>query len=359
MPAIRRPLRERCNVQLQVTPPPPTKPVDDLSIEADDKSHRRNRSYTRPNRSIRETLNPYARPQKDATAVATDVVKEAAANASVKVDSKSSNPPVESLNKIEETQEEENPRVSNVKKGAEVEEELEAKEEEEDTQEKPDEYARPSMDPTKARITPEYERAATIALDQMHELVPYVHLAFSDGAYNPSSVTTKSGCAFTHIVKMLQPSTSRIAGTTSLEFDPETMTHVLRLVLCKPKPRRARRRSICERNTPLLNEHQLLIARDFLALALPYYSQNDDLEAPPVHGDTVHTLITAPINEGYGAVDIMSLATCYLAHCSGEDIFTVLRYISEEEEVPEVWKGVIGVCKDGTGLISDVANMPL
>lgn len=326
----------------------------------------------------------------------------------------------------------------------------------------------------------ELDPVLDIDFGSMHELIPFIHLAFSNGAYapalvrapspSPSSSPSGSGHAFTHIIKMVHPSESETPGTTSLEYDPETGTQVLRLILrdAEELSRRRRRRmtlagmkgqvekgvfsnanisaaarshqaripsplsatefgmnnnndassndsststtttttSSCadpsriskQRDVPLLSEHQLLIARDFLAHALPCYARAQEGEQPQHEQDEyppAHVLITAPREDvraggedvnaareedqkgegeeaqasldaeagaksgSVGAVDVMSVATCYLAHCWGEHISKVLEYIDDEEEVPEVWKKCIGEGEEGTEFIDAVATMTL
>ncbi|KAG6876493.1 hypothetical protein C0992_012781 [Termitomyces sp. T32_za158] len=98
------------------------------------------------------------------------------------------------------------------------------------------------------------------------------------------------------------------------------------------------------RTKTILTEHQLLVARDFLALALPYYAEAHPRLRVPIYNsysDSMRVLITAPEGEGTAA-DVMSIAVCYLAWASEQLARTVVECIKTEEEVPMIWRGAIG-----------------
>jgi hypothetical protein len=195
-------------------------------------------------------------------------------------------------------------------------------------------------------------------LKSLHELIPYLFLAFSEG--NTKSLNTPTASEFTHIVCITRPNSGNKAGRTELQYDSKCDVHTLDFTVPLSTPKRGRRQARGkgkERDGTLLTKYQLLAARDFLSLALPYYSQAHPIDQDPTtSADIVRLLITAPSGEG-GAVDIMAVAVCYLAFASGESVETVLKYINQEEVVGDVWKDVIGLGEGGVRFVEKVAMM--
>ncbi|KAF8652609.1 hypothetical protein AX16_004298 [Volvariella volvacea WC 439] len=397
MPAIRRPLRERCNapsplsiVASAYSPPSPTKLLNDI-----------------PGYSTRKTRKGGA-PAADVLGATPLRVKPGKVNKSEASEHEADESTIVEVieaPRIEVTQ----PTSVCLSSGVEVEKyeaedcvqdqenvdpfettdedfadeshyyynyssEVSDEEEGEDVNASSTPYSRPACDPTKPRFfSPEYEspdeESHANDLECLHELIPDLFLAFSSGDYTPPSLTSATRIRFTHIIKMVRPTSSESAGTFSVEYDVTTGTHILLLSLCRPKPapgRKGRERGKAresmsrQHGIPLLTEHQLLIARDFLSIALPYYSEGLSSEIPSSPAvDSVTALITAPMenDDASGAVDVMAVASCYLAYCSGENIEKVLAYINEEEEVPEMWRYKVGVTSQGTELINAVALM--
>jgi hypothetical protein len=202
--------------------------------------------------------------------------------------------------------------------------------------------------------------SAARRLQSLHELLPYLFISFHTGNHLPNEVVTEDGAAFTHIVKITHETSKRKAGVVDVGTDTKRGLYTLVLVVPTSAPRRHRGRrvqSFGERNATLLTEYQLLAARDFLSLALPYYSEtrpNEDLEGPVGSADRVRVLVTAPAGDG-AAADVMSAAACYITFVSGESAQTVLECIEKEEEVPTLWKDVIGEGEDGIRLLDRAA----
>ncbi|KAK2464441.1 hypothetical protein APHAL10511_003589 [Amanita phalloides] len=247
-------------------------------------------------------------------------------------------------------------------------------------------------------------------LQSMHEFLPFLFIAFSDGQYTPASLKASYGIDFSHIVKIAYPSLIENEHPGSIFTSVNKKTGVQTLTLTIPSPhshsrssstgsaygndlstspsrrrlkgRRHARTGISQRMYTLLTEEQLLSVRDFLSLALPYY-----LEARPttkkVVNETVAVLVTAPGssslkpvcgmedlngfgldyygcskygNDG-GAADIISAIACYLSFASETPADMVLAYIDEEECLGDEWKDAVSRDEDGVGYIQQVAAM--
>lgn len=217
--------------------------------------------------------------------------------------------------------------------------------------------------PTTPRLHP-VSMSAAQQLHELHELLPYLFLSFHNGNHLPTQVVTDDGAAFTHIIKIAHETSKKEAGVVNIETDNKRGLHILILVVPTSAPRRRapggrRVRTTGERNITLLTEYQLLAARDFLSLSLPYYSEarpNELLEGPVHSADRVRVLVTAPTGGG-AAADIMSVAACYITFVSGVSAQTVLECIDKEEGVSDVWKDVIGHREGGIRLIDHAAML--
>ena len=217
--------------------------------------------------------------------------------------------------------------------------------------------------PTTPQLHP-VSLSAAQRLQSLHELLPYLFVSFHNGDHLPPEVVTEDGAAFTHIIKITHESSKREAGAVDIGRDTKRGLHTLVLVVPTSAPRhhacRGRRvRTAGTRNTTLLTEYQLLAARDFLSLSLPYYSEvhpTEVLEGPIGPADRVRVLITAPAGEG-AAADVMSVATCYITFVSGASAQTVVECIDSEEGVPGCWRDVIGKGEGGMRLIDHAAVM--
>ncbi|RDB16922.1 hypothetical protein Hypma_002390 [Hypsizygus marmoreus] len=192
-------------------------------------------------------------------------------------------------------------------------------------------------------------------LRSLHELVPYVYVSLHEGMHLPCALVARDGTAFTHIVKITHETEKRPAGAVQLMVAPEQGLYTL--VLAVPVPDTSDASKKGERTCTILTEYQLLMACDFLALALPYYSAahpRDDI--PVASADRVRVLISAPVGAGASA-DVMSVAVCYLSFASEEPAETVLGYIKAEEEVLRVWREAVGEGAGGVEFVERVARM--
>ncbi|KAF8625462.1 hypothetical protein AX15_005365 [Amanita polypyramis BW_CC] len=246
-------------------------------------------------------------------------------------------------------------------------------------------------------------------LQSMHEFLPFLFIALSDGQYSPVSLKASYGIDFTHIVKIVYPSliNGDTPGSISTSVNSKTGVQTLILTISPPhshsrsssasstygnstnttpphrrvKGRRHARTGVSQRMYTLLTEEQLLTVRDFLSLALPYY-----LEAKPttkkVASENVAVLLTAPGSSkaaygmdgfgsnGYGyqghgddgsdkgsAADIISAIACYLSFASETPVDTVLAYIDEEAYLGDEWKDTLSRDEDGAGFVQKVAAM--
>ena len=196
------------------------------------------------------------------------------------------------------------------------------------------------------------------------ELIPFLSIALSDGSLDPSTPqlppTSSSVIPFTHFIEIHYPTPRLKPGVAWSEYNVKTCTSILNLVV----PTTPQHED--QQNQTFLSEHQLLLSRDFLSLALPYRS---GAERPPwvddlPSADMVHVLITAPpgpSGSSNAAVDIMSIVACYLTFAGQEETTTVVQCVDAEldafgSELANVWKG--RVKGDGIEIIQKVAIAP-
>ncbi|PFH45734.1 hypothetical protein AMATHDRAFT_51498 [Amanita thiersii Skay4041] len=246
-------------------------------------------------------------------------------------------------------------------------------------------------------------------LQSLHEFLPFLFIAFSDGQYTPTSLKASYGVDFTHIIKIAHPVVggkfSTIPGSISTSVNRKLGTQTMTLTIPSPSTfspghkrtysigrkqgRRHARVGFTQRMHTLLTEEQLLAVRDFLSLALPYY-----VEARPSSkkhsAEQVAVLITAPgspkrqqqygsddydfdgygngygnnnnsnnipekISDHGGAADVISAISCYLSFASETPVDTVLAYIDEEEGLGDEWKDAVSRDEEGAGFVEKVA----
>ncbi|KAG5341032.1 hypothetical protein C0989_012027 [Termitomyces sp. Mn162] len=173
-------------------------------------------------------------------------------------------------------------------------------------------------------------------------------------------MVSADGSLFTHIVKITYASGSWQAGECDLQVDFKRGLLLLNVIVPAPVGLKDETDENKEdRTKTVLTEHQLLVARDFLALALPYYAEAHPRLRVPTYNllssDSVRVMITAPEGKG-AAADIMSVAACYLAWASEQPAGTVVKYIKTEEEVPAIWRDAVRG-KEAVELIQRVANL--
>ena len=202
----------------------------------------------------------------------------------------------------------------------------------------------------------------------VYKLVPDIFLALHTGKRLPSALTTEYGAAFTHIIHITHPTSTREAGGIHLHHDAPRGLHILTLPVPLPAPansstgpavargRSSRVTSAGTKATTDLTEDQLLAARDFLSLALDFFSVAHPPDELPVNAssDDVRVLITAPVGDG-AARNVMSAVLCYLTYTSRKDTETVVGCIKAERGVPVVWRD--GMQREGLGFIERVATM--
>ncbi|KAJ7151765.1 hypothetical protein C8R43DRAFT_1107055 [Mycena crocata] len=203
----------------------------------------------------------------------------------------------------------------------------------------------PKSSQSRSRITavpPPIPRLSPFALEELpdvengpRQLIPYLYL-FSP----PSGQNTLPAGTWTHVIRILPTSPSRRAGTSRVTEVPSTngSTHVLDLFR---DPRQG------SSALPLCKRH-LFVARDFLALALPYYASAhpdedescdiadpdaDALGPPPpsqkCRTDAVRVLLMGPPRA------LLAMAVTYIAHASGCTVAHVMQCVVDEAEDEE------------------------
>ncbi|KAI0785739.1 hypothetical protein C8Q75DRAFT_774364 [Abortiporus biennis] len=167
--------------------------------------------------------------------------------------------------------------------------------------------------------------------DHLQELIPGLHIAFSDG----SSDTELSGHTvekpYTHVVNICYPKDvgDSFIGTTDEHYDLSSRVRKLTIILPASAP-------VAVAGTPRaglgLSDSQLRVVRDFLAQALPHFL------ASQANQSVANVLITTPHRR---PTDVMAAAGCYLAFSSGKSVNTVLGYVDEEEDFLSIWKAEV------------------
>ncbi|KAJ7146866.1 hypothetical protein C8R44DRAFT_973472 [Mycena epipterygia] len=169
------------------------------------------------------------------------------------------------------------------------------------------------------------------------QFIPYLYLS------SPSSPATLPTGSWTHVIRILTPSEEHPVGSTGVtESADNGCGHILNMYVGS-KSRTA---------LPLGARH-LLVARDFLALALPYYACAHPTESPdgdacessyspldfdPLTGpppsqkcrtDAVRVLLVGPPRA------VLAVATTYIAYASGCSVAHVMRCVVDEAEDAE------------------------
>lgn len=172
----------------------------------------------------------------------------------------------------------------------------------------------------------------TNKLISLHELLPKIYVSLHPGRHIPRSIVTSYGSTFTHIVRICH----------EIEDGKKPVVHMDRKcglqILNVAVPKRPLIRSLVPKSEvreTVLTRTQLRVARDFLALALPYVPRTE--ETPKFDGG-VRTLITAPAGPG-AAADVMAVAICYLAFTSRYGVQGIAEIIrSERQTIPATWR---------------------
>lgn len=163
----------------------------------------------------------------------------------------------------------------------------------------------------------------------LQELIPGLHLAFSDADPSAEQPRHPTGLPWTHVVNITYPS----ADSECPKGRSEQTTHIglQRLHLVLPSATRAHLSNTTRPGLGLTDAH-LRTTRDFIAQALPRHI------ASLPDQSSVRVLITTP----YGRpTDAMCAAGCALSFTSGREVDTVLRFVDEEEEFLSIWKGEV------------------
>ncbi|KAJ3515019.1 hypothetical protein NLJ89_g2015 [Agrocybe chaxingu] len=211
-----------------------------------------------------------------------------------------------------------------------------------------------------------------------YHFIPHVSFAFADGDYDPFTVqyppsgsrydnlgSPSLSIPFTHIIRILHPSSSSElkqqleTGMVWPEYDEGSGIALLNVVIPE-----IQLQSTLERKFTFLDANQLLLARDFLCLALPFYRVDQQWHRTlATSSDDVHVLITAPwpsqalrcfthCKSGVplptptgdspfrvaqatrrataAASDVLAMVASYLAMCSGRRVRKVMRGVDED-----------------------------
>ncbi|KIJ66108.1 hypothetical protein HYDPIDRAFT_44960, partial [Hydnomerulius pinastri MD-312] len=162
----------------------------------------------------------------------------------------------------------------------------------------------------------------------IQEIVRGLFVAFADVDFEAAALRTDENKEFSHVVQVtLLPEKDITGGRTE---------ETLRYGRCTQKLRLSCPTYGTGAGHTVLSAPQLLAARDFLSLAMPY--TNYKLPSMPQSHCDVKLLVVAPTGR---TVDAMSIIACYLAFASGKPAATVMQYINEVEDFDQAWKGDI------------------
>jgi hypothetical protein len=173
-------------------------------------------------------------------------------------------------------------------------------------------------------------------------IIPGVFVSFHEPNHTSAQVIRANRC-FTHVICIsYSKHPCRIVETTTW-FKDDSYVRALHLTLPLSSSKRG--------NTRLqLQDNQLLVARDFLSLALPFSSRSAPHDWAQ---NTSRVLITTPLG---APIDALCVIAVYLSFSSEQDVYDVLSLLEDIEELPREWKGV--VCEDDAEIAQDVADEP-
>ena len=156
----------------------------------------------------------------------------------------------------------------------------------------------------------------------LEEILDDLYVAYADDEDEIAKLRTFHYRKFSHILRVVpvlcaftEPIPGRVdqpAGTVNKEIE-QSRRQTRTLSLSVPEIP-----NVSQTQT-LLNPSQLLAARDFIALAMPYI---------PRWCCSVDVLIVAPVGR---KADILSVLACYLAFTSGKFAGSVLKYMGDGE----------------------------
>ncbi|EGO00563.1 hypothetical protein SERLA73DRAFT_71572 [Serpula lacrymans var. lacrymans S7.3] len=176
----------------------------------------------------------------------------------------------------------------------------------------------------------------------LQEIIPGLFVAFVDSDEELSDLRANSGHNFTHIIQIAQTQEPLSGPKRETSRHAEDI-EILRLFLpLHPQ----------NKGQVKLQLSQLLAARDFLAIVMPYSKVAVIPYACQTPSD-VRFLVAVP--SGLPA-EAMSMVVSYLTYTSGENAETVVLYMEEEDECSTVWRG--NLSSEKLRLINFVASLP-
>ncbi|KAJ7637187.1 hypothetical protein FB45DRAFT_908507 [Roridomyces roridus] len=163
----------------------------------------------------------------------------------------------------------------------------------------------------------------------IREFIPYLHLHSSstlpaDASVLPALPHTES---WTHAVRILPASPEHPPNSQRVTQATSSRGRQLQILdLYVPAP--AQNATV----VPLCGRH-ILVARDFLALALPYYhpraNQLDLDPQPAARTDPVRVILSGPPRV------VLTIALAYIAYAAGSSVAHVMRCVVDEAEDAE------------------------
>lgn len=173
----------------------------------------------------------------------------------------------------------------------------------------------------------------------LQEIIGCLYVASAD-AHEVDTLCADAGVPFSHVLRI--ESVEDVAASGSR--NEEMMDDVLRTQKLTLKcPRQGR-----SRGHTALSASQLLAARDYLSLIMPYSGRFFPKHPPRFN---VQLLVVAPAD---CTVDVISVVVCYLAFSSGYHAETVMQCI-REEKYDEVWKR--GISQEGLDFVERIARV--
>lgn len=175
----------------------------------------------------------------------------------------------------------------------------------------------------------------------LQDITECLYVASAD-AHEVDTLCAEAGVPFSHVLQ-IEPVEDVAAPDSRSEEMIEGALKVQKLTLKCPRQPEGR-----IRGCTALSASQLLAARDYLSLIMPYSSRFVPKHPPRFN---VQLLVVAPAGH---TVDVMSIVLCYLAFSSGHHAETVMQHIGEEE-YDEVWEG--GISQEGLDFVEHIARV--
>lgn len=173
----------------------------------------------------------------------------------------------------------------------------------------------------------------------LQEIIRCLYVASAD-THEVDTLCAEAGVPFSHVLR-IEPVEDVAESDSRSEEMMEDLLMTQKLTLKCPKQGRIQGHTA-------LSTSQLLAARDYLSLIMPYSSRLVPKHPPHFN---VQLLIVAPAD---CTVDVISAVVCYLAFCSGHHAETVMQCI-RDEEYDEVWKD--GISHEGLDFVERVARV--